>query len=331
MNPVVAVCGPDTRDPENRAFELRENELCVGEMQNHYVFAAPSKMALPLHLDVIAEFSLMEAICICHRLLNRSFVLVSPDAQKYPAKGVMLEFSDWFSINFAKLSTTVPNSSSIRPHSLYRGLFIGVNQKSSKAVFTPIVFYAHAIAAFKNALFRVGSWHSKVWQNSVGLIPDEHVEAYRFSPDHETVQEFPQYASEITTRQKLLLLINHFFNHWESQNLKLDARAEMVATLLGSKMMSRTNMSNALAEADCANPSLSQAKRRFTTLRKEARQYLKAHPDDASYLMECGPLGDNILRLLLVVLFPSIFGEEIQTALGRPMWDCALPRRSVTK
>lgn len=331
MNPVVAVCGPDTRDPENRAFQLREHEYCVGEMQNHYVFSAPSKMALPLHIDVIAEFSLMEAICICHRILNRSFVFVSPDAQKYPAKGVMLEFGDWFCMNLTKRSSTVSNASSIRPHSLYRGLFIGVNQKSSKAVFTPIVFDAQAIDKWNNGLFRVGSWHSSVWQSTVDLIPEEQLGAYRFTPGHDTVQEFTQSATAITTRQKLWLLINHFYNHWEAQNLKLDARSEMVAALLGSTKMNRNNMSNALAEADCANPSLSQARRRFTTLRKEARQYLKTHPDDANNLVECASLGSNITRLLLAVLFPADFGEEMKTAVGRPMWDCAMPRHPLAK
>ncbi|WP_395741726.1 hypothetical protein [Prosthecobacter sp.] len=332
-NAFVSIARADDPKIVRRDYKLETHHLCVGAINEHYLFLSQDCRLLPTHLNIVAQFTKGQAHHICTCLLDENFVFVSPDRTAYPEVGFMLRATDWQDI---QRSLKIRDNRQKNEHGIFkervRALLIRAPGGTRLAAFVPVVVDGVHIAKWTNCLYRVGIWHRGVWEKCIESVPDTILEPQQLVPlsSSEPIEVIKGVTSlKLDPKEKRMLLISHFFNNWKRTGMQLEKQGLEISRLLNSNStLERNNMYNEVCDACCSDPPNSLAQKRFDSLRVKAQQFLAEYPKAADMAeQEWNPSGTEV-NVLLSVLFPESFGYEIEHAIGRPMWDCAEPKYS---
>lgn len=332
-NAFVSIARADDPRIVRRNDKLETHHLCVGAINEHYLFLSQDCRLLPTHLNIVAQFTKGQAHHICTRLLDENFIFVSPDRTAYPEVGFMLSATDWQDIQRShKRRENGPKNEFGVTKERVRALLIRAPGDTKPATFVPVVVDGVHIAHWTNCLYRVGFWHRDVWDKCIESVPDTILEPKQLVPlsSSEPIEFINGVRPlKLDPKEKKMLLISHFFNNWKRTGMQLEKQGLEISRLLNSNSpLERNNMYNEVCDACCSDPPISLAIKRFDSLRVKAQQFLAENPKAAVIAeQEWKPLGSQV-NVLLSVLFPESFGHEIEHAVGSPMWNCAEPKYS---
>lgn len=366
--PYVIIAGPDDTSQVRHGYRLEEHWLCEGSIGGFFLFRVPDKIDidsqnirvepegrsveypqethLPDKLNIIASFNKAEAFDICSRLMSECFVFLSPSEQEFPAAGLMMTASDWKNIRSTLKAKSNPpkpvvesDSTSVNFPTLkkrVRALLINAPVKSAPdkkpiASFITGVVDGQHLTNWKSQLYRVGAWQNEIWSLCKQQVSDAELEPQQYQPLHDPKNPFESFDSNrnnFSLRSKRFLLMSHFYNYWKHAKTSLNLQSRTVARHLGMAVQSKSTFGNERGAAICDAPSISLAKKEYKSLAAQARLHFRKNREHETSIYQEGWGLGPLVNVLLSVLLPTEFGNEIESAVGKPMWDCAAPVRT---